>query len=108
MARQHMAIFAGGRKFSDHRYSPYSRCGNVGRRTVASIHNERTKLLASGLNNLAVATLASGILAPIIGFLYGSTIGDTHGWWFMIGVVWLLSGAGLHFLAWIALGRLKP
>jgi hypothetical protein len=71
------------------------------------VHNERTKLLAGALNNLGVATLATGILAPTIGFLYGSAATNTHGWWFMIGIVWLLAGSGLHFLAWLVLGRLE-
>jgi hypothetical protein len=31
---------------------------------MSLIHNERTKLLAAALNNLGVATLATGILAP--------------------------------------------
>jgi hypothetical protein len=36
------------------------------------VHNERTKLLATGLNNVAVATIVTAIIAPIVGFLYGS------------------------------------
>ena len=72
------------------------------------VHNERTKLLATALNNLGVATVATGIIAPAIGFLYGSEAMQTNGWWLLIGVAWLLAGSSLHFLAWIVLGRLKP
>lgn len=46
---------------------------------MSLIHNERTKLLAAGLNNLGVATLATGILAPTIGVLYGSAATNTNG-----------------------------
>jgi hypothetical protein len=51
-----------------------------------AIHNERTKLIATPLNNLGVATVAGGILAPSIGYFYGSAALNTGGWWFMIAV----------------------
>jgi hypothetical protein len=38
------------------------------------IHNERTKLLATALNNTAVATLVTAIIAPVVGLLYGTPI----------------------------------
>jgi hypothetical protein len=37
------------------------------------VRNERIKLLATALNNSAVATVATAIIAPMAGFLYGSS-----------------------------------
>ena len=73
-----------------------------------TIHHERTKLISTALNNLGVATIATGIFAPGIGYLYGSSALNTGGWWFMIGVAWLLIGTALSFIAWAVLGRLQP
>ena len=63
---------------------------------------------ATVLNNLGVATIAGGILAPSIGYFYGSAALNTGGWWLMIAVAWFLIGAGLNIMAWAVLGRLKP
>ncbi len=73
-----------------------------------TVHNERTKLISNAFNNLGVATIATGILAPGIGYLYGSSALNTGGWWLMIGVARLLIGTALSFMAWAVLGRLQP
>jgi hypothetical protein len=73
---------------------------------MSLIHNERTKLLATALNNAAVATMATAIVAPIAGILYGSTPA-ANAWWPLLGLVWLLVGLGLHLAAQHVLGRLK-
>jgi hypothetical protein len=39
---------------------------------MSLIENERTKLLATAMNNTAVATIVTAIVAPVAGFLYGS------------------------------------
>ena len=41
-----------------------------------AIYNERLRLLATALNNTAVAIFATAIIAPIAGFLYGVTTAD--------------------------------
>ena len=74
---------------------------------MSLIHNERTKLLATALNNTAVATVVTAIVAPIVGFLYGSPSATATRWWPLIGIAWLLVGIGLHMLAQIVLGKLK-
>jgi hypothetical protein len=75
---------------------------------MTQVYNERIKLFATATNNLAVATFAGGILAPAIGYVYGAQSLNTGGWWFMIGVAWFLTAAGLYSVAWTTLGRLKP
>ncbi|MFL5092785.1 MAG: hypothetical protein ACJ8D7_20670, partial [Xanthobacteraceae bacterium] len=77
------------------------------RPAVSLIHNERTKLLASALNNTGVATVVTAIIAPIVGFPYGSPSAAATKWWPLIGLVWLLVGLGLHIAAQVVLGRLR-
>jgi hypothetical protein len=74
---------------------------------MSLIHNERMKLLATALNNTAVATVATALIAPIVGFLYGSPSLAASRWWPLIGAAWLLIGLGLHLVAWAVLGRLR-
>jgi hypothetical protein len=71
------------------------------------VHNERTKLLATALNNTAVATVVTAIVAPIVGFLYGTPTAAASKFWPLIGLIWLLVGLGLHAVAQGVLGRLK-
>lgn len=75
---------------------------------MSLIHNERTKLLATALNNTAVATVVTALVAPGAGFLYNSQNAAAGRWWIFIGAVWFVAGLGLHVLAQIVLGRLKP
>jgi len=75
---------------------------------MSLVHNERTKLLATALNNIAVATVVTAIVAPTAGVLYGSVAAGANGWWFLIALVWLLAGIGLHISAHAVLSRLRP
>lgn len=70
------------------------------------VHNERTKLLATALNNIAVATLATAIIAPVAGLLYGSS-SMASSWWPVVGLVWMVMRASLHVAAHYVLGRLQ-
>jgi hypothetical protein len=74
--------------------------------SLSLIYNERTKLLATALNNMAVATMATAIIAPIAGIMYGSASFRTA-WWPLFGLVWFLVGLGLHIAGQGVLGRLK-
>jgi hypothetical protein len=38
---------------------------------VSLIGNERTRLLATGLNNVSVATFVTALIAPSASYLYG-------------------------------------
>jgi hypothetical protein len=48
--------------------------------SMSLIRNEQTKLLATALNNTAVATVATAIIAPMAAFLYGSNA-LVSSWW---------------------------
>lgn len=76
---------------------------------MSKIDDERLKLLATGLNNMAVATVATTILAPVAGFLYGAPVNFANPWWWVIALGFFVLGIGLHFVAsqWV-LTRLQP
>jgi hypothetical protein len=75
---------------------------------VSLVHNERVKLVATALSNIGVATVVTAIIAPIVGFLYGSPTAAASRWWWLIAVAWFVAGVGLHVIAQAVLGRLKP
>ena len=75
---------------------------------MSLIENERTKLAATALNNVAVATVATALIAPSAAFLYGSAAAGPRNWWGLIALAWFIAGVVLHVLAHIVLGRLKP
>jgi len=73
---------------------------------MSLIENERAKLLATALNNTAVATIVTAVIGPIAGFFYGSaTIPESS--WFFYWVLWFLVGISLHLIAQSILGRLQ-
>lgn len=56
------------------------------------IQNERVKLLATALNNVAVATVVTALIAPAAAFLYGSGHASTNYWW-RVGAAWFVIGS---------------
>jgi hypothetical protein len=78
---------------------------------VSTILNKRTKLLATALNNVAVATLIAGVIAPAANFLYGTTSATAIHSWSSIGLIgccWFFGGVTLHLAAQLVLKRLIP
>ncbi|MBS3651425.1 amino acid transporter [Pseudaminobacter sp. 19-2017] len=71
------------------------------------IHNERTKLVATYFNNLAVALVAVGAIGPIIGTAVGNSATSLI-YPVISAFVCLLASAALHFMAGKVLGRLEP
>lgn len=69
------------------------------------IHNERVKLLATTLNNLGIASVVTGVVAPTAGFVYG--IGSWTQPIRLAGAIlaWLVAGVGLHLIAQPVLRR---
>jgi hypothetical protein len=73
------------------------------------IRNERTKLTAVALNNVAVASIVAGTLSPVVGMAYGLAAPHRGGWvTALLSVFWIGSGACLHMAARAVLGRLVP
>jgi hypothetical protein len=72
------------------------------------VHNERTKLTATGINNIAVACIVAGSLSPIVAFAYGLNVPHQEVWKFaLIEVAWISVGLTLHMIARAVRGRIK-
>lgn len=73
-----------------------------------SVRNERRKLLASGLNTLAGATVTVGALAPTASIVYGMTVPIRPGAEVALVVaIWMIGGVILHSMAQVVLGRIE-
>jgi hypothetical protein len=66
-----------------------------------TVHNARIQLLATLLNNAALAFVGGGFIAPAV-------TGQMHGGWHILATLaWIGLGVGLHFAARIVLGGLR-
>ncbi len=70
------------------------------------IDNERVRLLATGLNNLGIATVVAGTIAPFIARTYGAS--DLHLFVLpnLLALIYLAVGAVLMGFAQIVIGGL--
>ena len=66
-----------------------------------TVHNARIQLLATALNNVALAVSVAGFVAPAV------TGQLQTGWHALVTVAWVGLGVGIHFAAQAALGRLR-
>jgi len=73
---------------------------------MSLIHNERTKLAATCLNTLTVATAATGVIAPLVAVTLGMPASGTVSP-VVFTLAWLTIGFGLHLSARYVLGRLQ-
>jgi len=71
------------------------------------VRNEKRKLAATALNNIAVATVVAGLVAPVIAL--GYQFSAPHGrYWIAFPILWLATAYGIHQLARRQLERLEP
>jgi len=76
---------------------------------VSAVHNEQTKLLATALNNVAVAFVVVGFVTPVIALSFGvSNAPPFQSATALFVVLWLSTGVCLHWAARRALRSLKP
>ncbi|MGO9134720.1 MAG: hypothetical protein ACLP8A_11845 [Methylovirgula sp.] len=75
-------------------------------RTMKDHEKERIKLTATFLNNIAIAMIVFGFVAPLIGSLYGLTSAASLDLVLKLGYGWLVAGVILHFMALYYLGDL--
>ncbi len=75
---------------------------------MSLVRNERLKLLATALNNVAVAILVTALIAPSASVLYGFTSPTGSRLWPLIACGWFLGGITLHLTAQWLLKRLAP
>jgi hypothetical protein len=75
---------------------------------VSLVQNERLKLLATALNNVAVATFVTALIAPAASFLYGFSGGPVSHLWPWIAGCWFCAGVIVHLAAQRILKGLAP
>jgi hypothetical protein len=76
---------------------------------VNQIHNEQTKLLATGLNNVAVAFVVIGGVTPVTAMSFGVASAPSLSFGTVaFATVWLSAGVAVHWAARRALRSLKP
>lgn len=59
---------------------------------MSLVHNEKIKLLAATFNNLGIATVVSGFVAPMVTFVYGSQPPMPYPNLVAIAAIWLSMG----------------
>ncbi|WEK05768.1 MAG: hypothetical protein P0Y65_05795 [Candidatus Devosia phytovorans] len=75
-----------------------------------TVHNEKTKMLASGIDRAGTACLTVGTLTPVAAYLFNIANARTT---FVQGelvwgiVVWLVAAIALHVMARMVLGDLQ-
>lgn len=74
---------------------------------MSLIHNERTKLLATIVNNVATAVILGGVVTPIIALSYGVSATQAGVKPILLSLSWLSIGSGLHWMARRILGRMR-
>jgi hypothetical protein len=70
--------------------------------TGNAVHNARVQLAATAFNNLALAVVVAGFLAPAIN---GQLQGIAR---LIVALAWALFGFVLHIGGQLVLGRLRP
>jgi hypothetical protein len=75
---------------------------------VSLIHNERTKLSATALNGVAIASIVAGFITPLAAASFGvqNTVNLSVPAILAAALGWLGAGLVLHFTARRLLGRL--
>ncbi len=68
--------------------------------------NERRKITATFLNNLATVFVATGVVTPVVTFTTRVSI-PTSGFWNGFLVLWLVLGAAFHLAARSVLAGVK-
>jgi hypothetical protein len=74
---------------------------------MSLVANERWKLTATALNSIAVATMAAGVVAPLVAVSYGVSTAPGSAFFVAMGAVWLFAAVCIHIVARAILGGLK-
>ena len=74
---------------------------------MSLIHNERTKLLATIVNNIATAIILAAWVTPVIALTCGVSGPQSGLKAILLSLGWLVAGSVLHWIARLILGRLK-
>ena len=74
---------------------------------MSQIQNEQTKLTANLLNNAAAGSITIGVIATGSSVILGTSAASSPGAVLVGMVFWLSAGMGLHWLARLALRKLR-
>lgn len=78
-------------------------------RVSDATRNEQTKLLATGVNNIAVAVVVIGSVTPVTAVSFGMPTAPALGSGTAIfAVIWLCAGGTIHWIARRILRSLRP
>ena len=73
------------------------------------VRAEQTKLLATAINNVAVAFVVIGFVTPVTALSFGIASAPHGGWGTVaFSAVWFLTGCSLHCIARRILRSLSP
>jgi VIT1/CCC1 family predicted Fe2+/Mn2+ transporter len=75
---------------------------------MSKLQDERTKLLATFVNGIGIATVAAGAIAPLVAVTYGVSNAVTSPLIAFFGLAWLVAGCALHLVARWLLKGLSP
>lgn len=71
------------------------------------VRNEQLKLAATASNNIGVAFVVTGVIAPAVALAYG--ISEPHGrFWAAFTILWLTMGVSSHLIGRSILKDLMP
>lgn len=68
--------------------------------------NERRRITATALNNLAVSLIVTGVIVPTVTLAYQLTYPQTS-YWAAFAVMWFLFGIALHIISRRIVGRIE-
>ena len=71
---------------------------------MSLVHNERTKLSATWVNNLAAGAVVAGVISPMVSI---AARGSPSWLPIVVSVIWLFAGVVLHLMARGILGGLR-
>ena len=75
---------------------------------MTAVHNEQTKLLATALNNVAVAYVVIGFVTPVTAVSFGvASAPPLRAGTVFFAAIWLCTAVGLHWVARRVLRSLK-
>ncbi|MDH2308602.1 hypothetical protein [Methylobacterium brachiatum] len=76
---------------------------------MSAVHNEQTKLLATALNNIAVAFVVIGFVTPITAMSFGvASAPSLRSTTAFFAAIWLSAGIGIHPIGRCVLRSIKP
>ena len=76
---------------------------------MSAVHNEQTKLLATAVNNIAVALVVIGVVTPVTAMSFGVASAPVlRPATVVFAAIWLCAATGLHWIGLRILQSIRP